>query len=490
MGKAATVRRKPAARRPVTPVRATKEKAVATTKPVQKAIRTFRAAMDYVNSLANFERRPINARRQPPFKLDRIQKMLAELGSPEKRFRCVHIAGTKGKGSTVAMLAGMLQGSGHKVGVYTSPHVMDIRERIAIGSTLISEHDFAKAIGKVAEAVQKGNLEAPTYFEALTAAAFVYFADQRVDIAVIEAGLGGRLDSTNVVKPEVCGITSISYDHMAQLGNTLTAIAEEKAGIFKEGVPVVSAQQPKEVKRALKKAAEAAKVPLFFSGDDIEYTYRFESSRVAGPQARICISTATSHYEHLAVPMLGEHQAVNCGLAMGILDQLKAKGMRIDDEGAIAGLANVKLPGRMEQICTEPRVLVDGAHNAASIDALMRAIGQNVGYDSMVVIFGCCADKDIPGMLKHILLGADKVIFTPISSPRAADPADLAAAFAEITGGKTAQVAPTLGAAMEIAEKAVNREDLICITGSFYLVADAKRFFATHPHRIASTLNP
>lgn len=445
--------------------------------------------MDYLNTLVNFEKRP-PGRRDAPFKLDRMHRILAALGSPEKRFRCVHIAGTKGKGSTVAMLAGMLHGAGHKVGVYTSPHVMNIRERIAIGPTLISEHEFGRVIGKVADAVQRNHLDAPTYFEALTAAAFLYFAEQRVGIAVIEAGLGGRLDSTNVIKPEVCGITSISYDHMAQLGNTLTAIAEEKAGIFKEGVPVISAQQTKEVKRALKKAAETVKAPLMFSGDDIEYTYRFESSRLAGPQARICISTPTSHYEHLAVPMLGEHQAINCGVAMGILDQLKARGMRIDDEGAIAGLANVKLPGRMEQICTEPRVLVDGAHNAASIEALMRAIGQNVGYDSMVVIFGCCTDKDIPGMLKHILLGADKVIFTPIGSPRAADPADLAASFAEITGGKTAQVARNLGEAMEIAEKAVNREDLICITGSFYLVADAKRFFATHPHRIGSTENP
>jgi len=490
MGKAATVRRKAPVRRSAVGSRPAKDKAVPTGKPAFKAIRSFRAATDYLNTLVNFERRPINARRQPPFKLDRIQRILAELGHPEQKFRSVHIAGTKGKGSTVAMLAGMLQGSGHKVGVYTSPHVLDVRERIALGDTLISEHDFAKAVGKVADAVHKGNHDAPTYFEALTAAAFVYFADQKVDIAVIEAGMGGRLDSTNVVKPEVCGITSISFDHMAQLGNTLSAIAEEKAGIFKSGVPVISAQQPKEVKRTLKKAAETVGVPLLFSGDDIEYTYRFESSRIAGPQARICISTPTSHYEHLAVPMLGEHQAINCGVAMGILDQLKAKGMRIDEEGAIAGLANVKLPGRMEQICTEPRVLVDGAHNAASIDALMRAIGQNVGYDSMVVIFGCCADKDIPGMLKHILLGADKVIFTPISSPRAADPADLAAAFAEITGGKTAQIAPDLGAAMEIAGKAVNQEDLICITGSFYLVGDAKRFFATHPHRIASIQNP
>lgn len=489
MGKTVTVKRKTNVRRPESRTKPVKPKASPVGKAAHKSIRGFRPAMDYLNTLVNFERRP-PGRRDVPFKLDRMHRLLTALGSPEKRFKSVHIAGTKGKGSTVAMVAGMLHGAGHKVGVYTSPHVMNIRERIAIGPTLISEHEFGRVIGKVADAVQRNHLDAPTYFEALTAAAFLYFAEQRVAIAVIEAGLGGRLDSTNVIKPEVCGITSISYDHMAQLGNTLTAIAEEKAGIFKEGIPVISAQQTKEVKRALKKAAEAAHVPLLISGDDIEYTYRFESSRLAGPQARICITTPTSHYEHLAVPMLGEHQAVNCGVAMGILDQLKARGMHIDDEGAIAGLANVKLPGRMEQICTEPRVLVDGAHNAASIDALMRAIGQNVGYDSMVVIFGCCVDKDIPGMLKHILLGADKVIFTPISSPRAADPADLASAFAEITGGKTAQVAPNLREAMEIAEKAVNREDLICITGSFYLVGDAKRFFATHPHRIGSTENP
>ena len=489
MGRTVTISRRAATRKDATKSAPAKGKTEPASKSPVRSIRTYRAALDYLASLVNYERRP-PARRDTPFKLERIQKILAQLDHPEKKFRSVHIAGTKGKGSTVAMLAGMLQGTGLKVGVYTSPHIMDVRERIAIGGTQISETDFIKCVAKVAEAAQRAHVESPTFFEVLTAAAFLYYADQKVDIAVLETGLGGRLDCTNVVKPEVCGLVNISMDHMEFLGNTISAIAEEKAGIIKEGVPVVSAPQTKEVKRIFKRVAESANAPLFFSGDDYEYTYRFESSRASGPQARICISTPTSHWEHLAVPLVGEHQAVNCGVAMGILDQLKQRGYAIDDERAIAGLSRVRLPGRMEQLCTEPRVIVDGAHNASSIEALMRAIGQNIGYDSMVVIFGCCVDKDIPGMLKHILLGADKVIFTPMSSPRSASPADLAAQFSEITGGKMAQVAQSLGEAMEIAEKAVTRDDLICITGSFYLVADAKRFFSTHPHRIESIGNP
>jgi dihydrofolate synthase/folylpolyglutamate synthase len=184
---------------------------------------------------------------------------------------------------------------------------------------------------------------------------------------------------------------------------------------------------------------------------------------------------------------VGKHQAINCGVALGVLDQLKNRGFKLDDELSMSGLANVRLQGRMEILCDKPRVLGDGAHNAASVEALMRAIGQNVPYDSMVLIFGCCEDKDIPGMLRQMKLGADKVIFTRIKSPRSADPDDLAAQFAEISG-RMAQVAPSLADAMAIAEKAVTPEDLICITGSFYLVSEAKSLFANHPHRAMSTL--
>jgi dihydrofolate synthase/folylpolyglutamate synthase len=408
---------------------------------------------------------------------------MTDLGNPHKAFRSVHIAGTKGKGSTATMLYHMLKSNKMTVGLYTSPHINDIRERIIVSDQMIPEAAMTKYIARISQVSQNYGAEKPTYFEILTAVAFLYFQDLKVDVAVVETGLGGRLDATNVLRPEVCGLTSISYDHMAQLGSSLEEIAEEKAGIFKEEIPVISAPQPKNVKMALRKVAEKSKTPLYFAGDDIEFSYRFESSRALGPQARICVTTATSHFDHLPVPLVGEHQAVNCGVAVGLLDALKNRGFALSDEASIAGLSKVSLEGRMEMLCNEPRVLADGAHNAASIDALMRAIGQNVASDSMVVIFGCCCDKDIPGMLKLIQHGADKVIFTRINSPRAAEPTDLAAQFTELSG-KMAQISQTLPQALEIAEKAVTREDLICITGSFYLVAEAKRLFADHPHRV------
>jgi len=272
----------------------------------------------------------------------------------------------------------------------------------------------------------------------------------------------------------VCGITSISYDHTSQLGSTLGKIAEEKAGIFKSGVPVVSAPQPPEVKRVLRRAANKSRAPLRFAGDDIEFSYRFESSRAVGPHTRVCLTTDASRFEHLHVPLLGEHQAINCGVALGLVDALKERGFKIDDQKAIEGLALVELPGRMELINDDPRILVDGAHNAASMAALMRAIGQNIPYDSMVVIFGCQADKDIPGMLQQIQFGADKIIFVPTPSPRSADPTMLASAFGELSG-KMAQVAEDAAEALTIAGNAVGRDDLICTTGSFYLVGEVKR---------------
>jgi dihydrofolate synthase/folylpolyglutamate synthase len=196
------------------------------------------------------------------------------------------------------------------------------------------------------------------------------------------------------------------------------------------------------------------------------------------------VTTPTSHFEHLHVPLLGDHQARNCAVALGLLDQLRGRGYRIDDEAAINGLARVSLPGRMEIIREHPRVLVDGAHNAASIEAVMHAIGQNISCDSMIVVFGANADKDLRGMLHVLSHGADKVIFTRSSNPRAADPADLASQFRELTG-RSEQYADSLGGALEIASKAVTRDDLICITGSFYLVADAKKMFARKPSAVA-----
>jgi dihydrofolate synthase / folylpolyglutamate synthase len=438
------------------------------------SIRTYRSALNFLNSVTDYEKQSRVGYNHTNFSLSRMNRLLKGLGDPHKKLRTVHIAGTKGKGSTATMLAHMLRGCGYSVGLYTSPHLVDIRERITINGRMIVESEMTKIMAKVAPVVRRLAKDTPTFFEIMTAAACLHFVDKKVDVAVMETGLGGRLDSTNVIKPDVCGITSISYDHTAQLGNTLGKIAEEKAGIFKSGVPVVSAPQPAEVKRVLKRVANKSGAQLRFAGDDIEFSYRFESSRAVGPHTRVCLTTTNSRFEHLHVPLLGEHQAINCGVALGLVDALKEKGFEIDDQKAIEGLSAVKLPGRMELISENPRILVDGAHNAASMGALMRAIGQNIPYDSMVVVFGCQADKDITGMLKRIQFGADKVIFVPTPSPRSVDPEILAASFAEVSG-KMAQLATSVQEALEIAGNAVDRDDLICVTGSFYLVGEAKR---------------
>jgi dihydrofolate synthase/folylpolyglutamate synthase len=439
----------------------------------------YTKALRYLATLTDHERLRIVRYNSDNFDLDRMRTLLRRWGNPHDQFKSVHIAGTKGKGSTCAMTAAMLRACGHKVGLYTSPHLVDIRERIQINGEMISHADLARLVRQVEPIVARIR-PLPTFFDVFTAIAFKYFAEQKVDIAVVETGLGGRLDSTNVIKPEVTAITSISKDHMQQLGNTLAKIAEEKAGIFKQGVPAVSVIQDPEVEAVLQRVAQKVGAQFDTAGKTIEFSYRFESSRMLGPHNRICLTTPTSKFEHLAVPLIGEHQAINCGLALSIMDRLKGRGFAINDAQAMLGLAKTSLPGRMEMLSSSPRVIADGAHNAASLDAMMRAIGQHVPYDSMVVIFGCCADKDVPGMLERITSGADKVIFTKVDSVRTANPEELAARYVELYG-KMAQVAPTLKEAMEIAVRAVTKEDLICITGSFYLVGEAKKFFAAKP---------
>ena len=441
------------------------------------SFRTYRSALGYLNSRSDFEKVTRVARPETYFNLSRMQRLLAALGNPQRQFRSVHVAGTKGKGSTAVMLAEMLSAAGHKVGLYTSPHMLEVRERVRVGGRMISEPKMTRMLSTVARAVGKLKRDEPTFFETITAVAFLHFAAEEVDVAIIEVGLGGRLDSTNVIRPEVCAVTSISRDHESVLGSNLADIAVEKAGIFKSGIPVVSAPQTPEVENVLRQAAEKVGAPISVTGKEIEFSFRFEASRETGRHTRVCVITPTSRFEHLHVPLLGDHQAVNCGLALGVLAALRERGFEIEDQKAIDGLAKVRLPGRMEIVSEAPRILVDGAHNAASIRALMHAIGQNVPYDSMVVIFGAQADKDIPGMLKYVQLGADKVIFTPIRSPRSADPHELCSAYTELSG-KMAQVADSLTEALEIAERAVTREDLICICGSFYLVGQSKRLLA------------
>jgi dihydrofolate synthase/folylpolyglutamate synthase len=434
-------------------------------------INGYNAAVRYLMERTDFERMRSVRYNEQTFKLDRMQQLLSKLGNPHEQIRTVHVAGTNGKGSTVAMIASMLQACGYTVGVYTSPHLVELRDRIVINGHAIDRAVFAEGVKTVAKAAEKAGVD-PTFFEVVTAVCFKYFAEQAVDIAVIEVGLGGRLDSTNVIRPEACVITSIDFDHTKLLGNTLEEIAREKAGIFKKDVPAFIFESEPSVQQAIAEVAERSGAPLRVVNKDIDYSARFCVTEDLGPHTRVCLYSKNSRLEHLPVPLPGEHQASNCGLALAVVDHLKTVGFDCPEDKITTGLAATRVPGRMQLVWDRPRVLVDGAHNPAAVGALMRCVGAHVPYDSMICVFGCCSDKDLPGLIDKVNLGADKVIFTRAAgNPRAADPEDLQKLFNE-RSGKMSQVAKSLPEALEMATRAVSREDLVCVTGSFYLVGE------------------
>lgn len=437
-------------------------------------ITTYASAVRHLLDRTDFERTRVSRFDPSTFKLERMQRLMEALGNPQDQVRTVHVAGTVGKGSTVGMIASLLRGCGYAVGEYTSPHLVDVRERVAINGQPISRPEFTDGVKRVTKAAAGLDME-PTFFEMVTAIGFLHFAEQAVDLAVIEVGLGGRLDCTNVVTPEVSVVTKIDLDHTQLLGRTLPEIAREKAGIFKRGVPAITFEQEPEVNAVLREVAESVEAPFMVVGDDIEFSRRFNAGTDGGPQSRVCLITETSTFMHLPVPIPGEHQALNCGLALAVIDRLKQSGFECPEVPMLEGLTRTKVPGRMELAWHRPRILLDGAHNPAALGALMRSVGAHVPYDSMVCVFGCCEDKDVDAMLEKAALGGDKIIFTRArGNARAMDPDDLQRRFAGVSG-KMTQVAPTLSEALDIATRAVARDDLICVTGSFYLVGEARK---------------
>jgi len=478
-----TVSKKKSSRKAATQVKAgakaskSGRKAAKPRRKAPKRFASYQSALRHLHDRDDFERARVRRLSPEEFKLDRMRALLKQLGDPQNKFPAVHVVGTNGKGSTCHLLSTALRSCGYTVGLYTSPHLEDVRERVQINGELVSTAEFTKLMATVARAagaVEKAH-GVPTFFEMLTALAFVHFADEALDVAVVECGLGGRLDATNCLTPNVVAVTQIARDHTQLLGDTLDKIAREKAGAFKPDVPVVSIGQTDEVMAVLREEAQRVGSPLSVLGEDIEFSSRFEATPKIGTHTCICLSTEHSEYEHLTVPLRGEHQSLNCGLALAALDALRAQGFDTPEMSVIDGLAGLSIPGRMEMAMERPRVLLDGAHNADSLKALIRSIGAHIPYDSMVVVFGCGEDKDIDELLRTISLGADKIIFTRArKSPRAMDPEELRKRFAEV-GAKMCQTAPNIAEALELAQRAVGPEDLICVTGSFHLVGEAKR---------------
>jgi dihydrofolate synthase / folylpolyglutamate synthase len=451
-----------------------------------KEFENYDAALVFLRSRLDVEQsRPSQVDVAQVFRLDRMQALMAELDDPQATFKSVHIAGSKGKGSVCEMTAAALQACGYAVGLYTSPHLIDLTERIRLNGVQVSKQDFTTLLGRAAGAAAElpKKLGEATCFELLTAMAFLHFAEQAVDIAIIETGMGGRVDATNIIAPEVTAITAIQKEHTQILGTTLEKIAAEKAGIMKPGIPCVTVPQDDKVLAVLREHAAAIGAHVSVLGQEIDFSARMGGADPThGPHARVCLTSKISNFEHLAVPLLGEHQAINCGLALAVIDKLRERGLETPEAKVANGLARTPARGRLELIPDgAARIYIDGAHNPESVQALVKAIGTHIRYDSMVVVFGCAADKDIPGMLTAIAMGADKIFFTRAEgSGRAADPRDLYRKFAE-TAGKMAQVAPNLAEAVKSAKRAVSRGDIILITGSFALAGEAKRLLKEPP---------
>jgi dihydrofolate synthase/folylpolyglutamate synthase len=516
----------------------------------------------------NYERWRTMPYDQTRMGLQRMQRLLEELGSPEERQPVIHVAGTKGKGSTAAMVAAALTAAGYRTGLFTSPHLERIEERIQTGNgdithfperpegclakmsdvpvslRCIEAEEFDSLLEQVRPAVERMDAESvgnalrgvpgeldtnsgtpqrafptTTFFEIITAMAFLHFAQQKVDAAVMEVGLGGRLDATNVCRPVVSVITSISFDHMQQLGNTLAAIAGEKAGIIKPGVPVVSGVIEPEPRDVIRQVCRERGAPLIERGVAFDFTYepprhleraaasgileyrRVGQDRVAGAgpptqdtpvlMGLRSLEASLSHTTSYSLSLPGRHQAANAATALAAIDVLHVKGWNIPDAAVASALGGITWPARVEVVARRPAVVLDAAHNVASVEALLLTLRESFSTGwrhRRHLIFGTTQDKDVRGMLasllkkgvrtlfqaKPSLLFFDDVYFTRYrGSTRAVPPEELQRIAEELTGQRW-PIFDDSAAAWSAVGRAAGPDDMICITGSFFLAAEMR----------------
>jgi len=423
----------------------------------------YSAAVDFILERADYERWPGYAYANR-FDLRRMEDLLRRLGDPHLSARSVHIAGSKGKGSTAAMIAAALRAAGHKTGLYTSPHLLTVRERINVDGNPILKRELADVVARLrphAEEMDRDRTYGElTTFELLTVAAFLHFQRKGVDFQVLETGLGGRLDATNVVTPKVCVITSISLDHQEVLGNTIAQIAAEKAGIIKPGIPVVISPQAEEAAAVIRETCLERGSRLITVGSDV--SWQRISSNLA--EQSLEVKGMRGSYQ-LTLPLLGAYQLQNAATAVATLETLD-----VPKESIEAGLANTYWPGRLQIIRRRPMLVVDGAHSSYSARKLKEALEQHFHFDQLILIIGTSADKDMSGIVAELAPMADSVIATRSRHPRAASPEALADRFAR--QGLRAEVAEDVARAVAKAQAKAGKRDLICATGSLFLVGE------------------
>lgn len=419
-------------------------------------------AVDFYHSLEKFGIMP---------GLERVTLLCERLGSPHKKLKIIHVAGTNGKGSTCTALASVLTKAGYTTGLYTSPYVIEFRERIQLDNKMIEPDELCEVTSKVRDAVnelQKEGIKI-TEFEAVTAAAFTYYAEKDCDFAVFETGLGGRFDATNIVPAPLCSIiTSVSMDHVNILGNTLGEIAFEKCGIIKNGSPVITGvEQSEEVLEVIKTQAENKESPLILSCSDSIFTVMGES--IEGTAVKCEAGEFT-------VPFSGRHQLNNMALVVSAVKVLRDKGVDISDKALCEGISSARIPARTEIMSHSPLVILDGSHNDGSTKALADVIEKHLHGKKILAVMGMMADKDVESSLGNLMRCFSEVIAVKPSNPRSMRPEELVAIAQKFSVKGTPVNSPEEG--IRTALKKVGSFDALIVCGSLYLAGDVRNLLS------------
>lgn len=432
----------------------------------------YQDALDYLYSFIDYSLTRQLRYSPEKFNLARMSRFLELIGNPQNNFNSIHVAGTKGKGSICAMLNSILMCAGYKTGFYSSPHMVDFNERIRVGNTLISHAEIVAYVDQSKPFISL--VEHLTTFEISTALAFKFFSDKKVDFAMIEVGLGGRFDATNVITPLVSVISTISFDHTAILGNTLSKIAFEKAGIIKMGVPVVSSPQKKTALKVIQRIAEEKDAPLI----DAQKQFPLMAFSENLERQRFSINSGSNPIKLINLPLLGAHQLENAGTAFAVIQELRKQGFEISDQAVRDGFANVQWPGRFEVIQREPLMIIDGAHNPESFRRLAETIKHLLPDRKVVFVFGVSEDKNVKSMLKIIQPLVEHLIITQSEHPRALGIYEIQAIanLLEIPNAAYSEV----GQARDAAERFAGKNGVIIAAGSIFIAGAFRQMVATH----------
>lgn len=437
-------------------------------------LHTYDDAVAFLLGRINYERNPSLAHRQS-FKLERVERLLALLGNPQERIPAVHITGTKGKGSTAAMTAAALTASGIRTGLYTSPHLERLEERMRVDGAMPSPEEFVEITARVAQAIQTLDREdtslSATFFEAVTAIAWEFFVRRGAQLVVLEVGLGGRLDATNVCRPEVVAITNVSRDHTALLGETPAEIAYEKAGIIKPGVPCITGVKDPDAVKVIRRVCKERQASLTELAD--QFTIHETPSSPA--RLSICVRFDDGQsWGPLPVPLIGRHQVENAAVALHLLKTLAERDYRVGPDEARAGWATLKVPARVEIVGSDPTIVIDAAHNVASAEALVRTLKEYFPASRRILLFAASREKDVSGMLQRLAPAFDVAVLTAYeNNPRATPPETLFSIWNTISD-RPAYAFDRSQEAWEFVRNIAEPDDLVCITGSFFLAAELR----------------